>query len=145
MVLDSSNDTDPNAQYHDFRAWTNDPRPDWYFEQMVTMRWNNRVGFMGYETKELRNMATSGRSVGIYRGLIYDLTSYIENGPSTPKLNNEVLPGSIDVQFMHPDVINVFQYSSGRDVTKQLDSLNIGEDVLNWQRTCLRNLFPLAR
>ena len=63
VQLDSSNNTDPNAQYHDFRAWTTDPRPDWYFESMTVMRWNNRVGFVGYDTKELKNMANAKRTV----------------------------------------------------------------------------------
>src|SRR6202042_1905291 len=35
VTLDSSNNTDVNAQYHDFRAFTSDPRPDWYFESMT--------------------------------------------------------------------------------------------------------------
>lgn len=144
-MLDSSNDTDPNAQYHDFRAWTNDPRPDWYFEQMVTMRWNNRVGFMGYETKELHNMATSGKSLAVYRGLIYDLSSYVQNGPSTPNLKNEVLPEQVDVHFMHQDVVDLFESRSGHDITKEFDSLNIGDDVLERQRTCLRNLFLIGK
>ena len=39
VVLSSQNNTNVNAQYHDFRAFTNDSRPDWYFEQMVVMRY----------------------------------------------------------------------------------------------------------
>jgi chitin synthase len=36
-VTDSAtNTTDVNAQYHDFRAYTNDSRPDWYYEQMAS-------------------------------------------------------------------------------------------------------------
>ena len=38
VTLDSSNNTDVNAQYHDFRAFTADSRPDWYFESMTQMR-----------------------------------------------------------------------------------------------------------
>ncbi|RDB19451.1 hypothetical protein Hypma_013501 [Hypsizygus marmoreus] len=38
VILDSRNVTGPNAQYHDFWAFTNDSRPDWYFEWMVQMR-----------------------------------------------------------------------------------------------------------
>ncbi|OCH90496.1 glycosyltransferase family 2 protein [Obba rivulosa] len=145
VVLDSSNNTDPNTQYHDFRAWTNDPRPDWYFEQMVQMRWNNRVGFMGYDPKALKNMATSKSSVGVYNGIIYDLTSYITNGPSTAPLENEVLPGPIDTHFMDQSIVDVFQFNSGQDVTKKIDSLGLDPDVLDRQRTCLRNLFAIGK
>jgi len=38
VTLDSTNTTNVNSQYHDFRAYTNDSRPDWYFEQMVRCR-----------------------------------------------------------------------------------------------------------
>jgi chitin synthase len=47
VQLSAVNVTDPNAQYHDFRALTNDSHPDWYFESMTVMHWNNRVGYMG--------------------------------------------------------------------------------------------------
>ncbi|KAJ3554665.1 hypothetical protein NM688_g2995 [Phlebia brevispora] len=145
VVLDSSNVTDPNAQYHDFRAQTNDYRPDWYFETMTLLRWNNRVGFMGYETKELRNMANAQRSVGVYRGLVYDLTSYLTNGPAVRVPKGMATPANIDPHFMHQSVLDVFQFNSGQDVTKKIDALDIGSDVLNWQRTCLRNLFLIGK
>ncbi|KAL6309476.1 glycosyltransferase family 2 protein [Sparassis latifolia] len=144
VVLDSSNDTDVNAQYHDFRAWTDDPRPDWYFEQMVQMRWNNRMGWMGYTNGALSNMASSGSSVGVYNGIVYDLTSYIQNGPATPKLN-EILPSDIDVHFMDQSIVNVFQYNSGQDVTKAINGLGLDPQVLAWQTTCLRNLFAIGK
>lgn len=60
VTLSSANDTDPNASYHDFRAFTNDSRPDWYFESMTIMRWSNRVGYMGYTPAEISTMANSG-------------------------------------------------------------------------------------
>ncbi|KAH9947887.1 glycosyltransferase family 2 protein [Amylocystis lapponica] len=146
VVLDSSNNTDVNSQYHDFRAWTDDPRPDWYFEQMVTMRWNNRVGWLGITPKYLSSMASSGSVVGIYNGIIYDLTSYVKNGPATATLpNNQVPPSGIDVHFMHPSIVNVFQYNSGQDVTKAIHALNLDSQVLDWQSTCLRNLFAIGK
>ena len=48
VQLSMANMRDPNAQYHDFHVITNQSRPDWYFESMTIMHWNNRVGFMGY-------------------------------------------------------------------------------------------------
>ena len=32
VTLNFDNNSDSNAQDHDFRVFTNDPRPDWYFE-----------------------------------------------------------------------------------------------------------------
>ncbi|EED77175.1 predicted protein [Postia placenta Mad-698-R] len=130
--------------YHDFRAWTNDPRPDWYFESMVQMRWNNRVGWIGYTMKDLSSMASSGKSVGVYDGIIYDLSKYISNGPSTAPLVNEILPTDIDTHFMDQSIVSVFEYNSGQDVTKKIDSLPLDSKVLGWQKTCLRNLFAVG-
>ncbi|GJE86394.1 Myosin domain-containing chitin synthase 8 [Phanerochaete sordida] len=145
VTLDSGNNTDPNAQYHDFRAWTTDPRPDWYFESMTVMRWNNRVGFVGIDSKELKNMANQKRSVAVYRGLIYDLTDYITNGPALASPKGQQAPSGIDIHFMHESVVDVFQFNAGQDVTKKIDSLNIPGNVLDWQKTCLRNLFLIGK
>ncbi|EIW53333.1 glycosyltransferase family 2 protein [Trametes versicolor FP-101664 SS1] len=146
VVLSSSNNTDVNAQYHDFRSWTTDPRPDWYFESMTQMRWQARVGYVAYSSKQLKSMASSGNSVGIYRGFVYDFTTYTKSPPSVATLpNNAVAPGDIDTQFMHQSIIDVFRHSGGSDVTKQLDGLNIDSDTLNRQRVCMRNLFMIGK
>ncbi|KAI8989101.1 glycosyltransferase family 2 protein [Trametes punicea] len=146
VVLSSSNNTDVNAQYHDFRSWTNDPRPDWYFESMTQMRWTARVGYVAYSSKQLKSMAATGHSVGVYRSFVYDFTTYLTSPPSVATLpNNAVAPGGIDTQFMHPSIIDVFQHSAGSDVTKQIDSLDIGDDVLDRQRVCMRNLFMIGK
>jgi chitin synthase len=145
VQLDSGNNTDPNAQYHDFRVITDDPRPDWYFESMTLMRWNNRVGFVGYDSKELKNMANAQRSVAVYRGLVYDLSSYIANGPAIAAPKGQQPPSGIDAHFMHQSILDVFQFNAGQDVTKKIDGLNLPSNVLDWQRTCLRNLFLVGK
>ncbi len=145
VILDSSNVTDDNAQYHDFRAFTTDPRPDWYFESMVQMLWNYRVGFVGYASKELKNMANQKHSVGVYNGLVYDLTSYIQNGPAVGNPKGQVAPPNIDTHFMHQSILDIFQFNSGKDVTKLLDAVNLDPDVLERQKTCLRNLFLIGK
>ncbi|TFK50010.1 glycosyltransferase family 2 protein [Heliocybe sulcata] len=145
VVLDSANDTDPNAQYHDFRAFTNDSRPDWYFEVMTEMRWNNRVGFMGYTPKEIQSMASSSKSVAIYNGLIYDLTAYINTPPYIKTPAGTQSPGGIDTQFMHPSVVDLFKTEAGGDITNQFNALPVGDAILQRQRTCLRNLFLIGR
>ncbi|KAG1844383.1 chitin synthase-domain-containing protein [Suillus subluteus] len=141
VTLSSANDTDPNYVYHDFRAFTNDSRPDWYFESMTIMRWNNRVGYMGYTPQEISNLASSGNSLGIYNGLIYDLTSYVNYGPAVQAPYGEQVPAGTDDQFMDTSVVDLFKYNSGQDLTKQFDSLNLDSATLESQRTCLRNLF----
>ena len=110
------------------------------------MRWTARVGFMGYSPKQIKSMASSGNSVAIYNGMVYDFTDYINSPPTVATLpNNAVAPSGIDTDFMHSSIIDVFQHNAGTDVTKKIDGLNIGSDVLKRQRTCMRNLFLLGK
>ena len=144
VTLNFNNNTDPNAQYHDFRFFTNDSRPDWYFESMTVMRWNNRRGFVGYTPKEIHNMAASGRSVGVYNGLVYDVTDYIQFPPATRAPTGEQAP-AVNVNFMDGGVIDVFTYNSGSDITKALNNLNMDSGELQAQKVCLRNLFTIGK
>lgn len=148
VTLDTTNTSDVNAQYHDFRAYTNDSRPDWYYEQMVYMRYRYRVGFMGYTTKEVKSMASAGRAVAIYNGLVYELTTYIsQGGGGIRPPNGYNAPADTNRQFMSQNVVTVFQQSAGQDVTNLIDGLSssIGSDVLARQKTCLRNLFVIGK
>ncbi|KAF4613327.1 hypothetical protein D9613_010804 [Agrocybe pediades] len=145
VILDSKNNTDVNAQYHDFRVFTNDSRPDWYFERMVEMRYQARVGFVGMTPKEIRNLASQGHSVAIYNGMVYDLTTYLTSPPAIRSPDGTQAPGGIDTKFMSGDVVNLFQFNAGQDVTKRLNSLNIDRAVLARQKVCLRNLFLVAK
>lgn len=144
VILNSANNTDPNAQYHDFRVFTNDSRPDWYFENMVQMRYTSRVGFVGYTPKEIKNMASSGSSVAVYNDLIFDLSTYIRSPPAVRAPTGMQAPAA-DTNFMHGSVINLFQQFAGQDITKRFNQLNIDSAVLDRQRTCLRNLFLIGK
>lgn len=141
MTLDSSNNTDTNSAYHDFRAFTNDSRPDWYYENMVQMRYTARVGFMGMTPKEVKSKASSGSAIAMYNGLIYDLSTYIKYPPAVRTPDGTQAPGGVDTKFMHDSVLDVFKFNAGTDITKKLDSLNIDADILKRQKVCLRNLF----
>ncbi|RXK42203.1 chitin synthase [Tremella mesenterica] len=150
VTLDTTNTSDPYSQYHDFRAFTNDSRPDWYAEQMIMLRYRYRVGFMGYTKKDLKNMANAGRAVGVYNNLVYELTTYIQQnggGLKTPNGVNLTAQDQADRQFMSPEVVSLFTYNSGKDITTLLDNLSgtIGSDVVNNQKVCLRNLFIIGK
>lgn len=145
VVLDSANNTDQNAQYHDFRVFTNDSRPDWYFESMVQMRYTARMGFMGFTPKEVRNLAATGHSVAIYNGMIYDLTTYLTSPPAIRAPTGMQAPTDIDVNFMDGDILDLFKLHAGQDITKLLDKLNIDKSVLAAQKVCLRNLFLMGK
>ncbi|KAF9484250.1 glycosyltransferase family 2 protein [Pholiota conissans] len=145
VILDSKNNTDVNAQYHDFRVFTNDSRPDWYFERMVEMRYQARVGFVAQTPKEIRSQAASGKATAIYKGMVYDLSTYLSSPPAIRTPDGTQAPSGIDVNFMHGDVLNLFKFNAGKDITKDLDSLKIDKNVLAWQKVCLRNLFLVAK
>ena len=80
-----------------FRAFTNDSCPDWYFEQMVVMRYTARVGFVGYTPKDVKSMASTGRSLAIYNGLVYDVTTYLANPPAIMTSAGTQAPSDIEV------------------------------------------------
>jgi chitin synthase len=50
-----------------------------------------------------------------------------------------------NVQFMDQNVLDIFKYNAGGDVTKQLNSLRIDRNVLAWQKACLQNLFTIGK
>ena len=148
VTLSDSNSSDPNAQYHDFRAYrVNDVRPDWYYEQMWYMRSRYRVGFIGYTSDDIDDATDDGRALAVYNGDVYDITQYVAQGnrggvrvPSgmTP-------PPDLDRSFLAPQVVSLFTQNPGADISKDFDALPLAHDVLERQRTCLRNLFLVAK
>ncbi|KAG0150342.1 hypothetical protein CROQUDRAFT_88135 [Cronartium quercuum f. sp. fusiforme G11] len=147
IILSGANTTslEPNSVYHDFRAFTSDSRPDWYYEQMYYLRYNYRRGFMGKTPKEVSSLARKGkRSIAIMEGNVYDLTDYISVGPGV-RTPTGTAPPSVDTGFISPAVIQLFQQGAGSDITDQFNGLNMDPVVKRAQRTCLRNLFLVAK
>jgi chitin synthase len=46
------------------------------------MRYTAHVGFVGYTPKDVQSMASTGRSVAIYNGLVYDVSGYLSSPPA---------------------------------------------------------------
>lgn len=138
---------------------------------MVMLRYNFRKGFVGYTPDMINSAASSGSTIAIYDGGVYDLTSYIANGgydvsyplffftfksaETDHELHShsggvsvpagQIAPSNIDRAFMSPEVIALFQARRGADLTKSLNSLNIDRAVLAAQKVCLRNLFFVGK
>ena len=109
------------------------------------MRYTARVGFVGLTPSDVRAMAATGRSVAIYNGLVYDLTTYLASPPAIMTSAGTQPPSGINVNFMSGDIVQIFQVYGGTDVTKLINALDIDKNVLSWQKTCLRNLFTIGK
>jgi chitin synthase len=75
-------------------------------------------------------MAGTGRSVAIYNGLVYDLSTYLASPPAIMTSAGTQPPSGIDVDFMSGDILDLFQVYGGtditkRDITKRLNALNM--------------------
>ena len=148
VTLDDNNNTDPNAQYHDFRAYRGvDVRPDWYYEQMWYMRSQYRVGMIGYKHKELDNARQDGRTLAVYNRAVYDISDYVaqgnQGGVKVPK--GMAPPPNLDRTILSPQIVNLMSQNPGKDITKQLDGLPLDPGLLDQQRVCLRNLFYIGQ
>lgn len=147
VQLTSTNETDSNMQYHDFRSiHTNDARPDWYYEQMWVMRYQGRVGFMGYSKSQVKDFVGDGRIVAIYNDKVYEITDYVNQGDQgvlqAPK--GQQVPDGVDAKFLHGSVVALFKSAQGGDITKKLDGLKIDPAIKERQRACLRNLYLIG-
>ncbi|KAI9255104.1 chitin synthase-domain-containing protein, partial [Phascolomyces articulosus] len=173
VTLDTRiNITDSNAGYHDFRYFRDDYRPDWYFERMVYMRKNYRLGFMGYDMEDIKNQASSPVQVGgisterrwaILHNSVYDLTSYMmggrgmkEGSPEQQRLEQEEKNNSststkkqvdpnIGADFIDNSIAELFRQLPGTDISAHFDALPLDKDKRIRQLTCLRNLFLVGK
>ncbi|KAH7106969.1 glycosyltransferase family 2 protein [Auriculariales sp. MPI-PUGE-AT-0066] len=147
LTLDTINGTDAidiDSQYHDFRAYTTDYRPDWYFEQMTRMRYKYRVGFVGYTPGLISDMASSGRIVVVYRNIVYELTNYVRFG-TRPRVPDQTQSPTFNDKIIDDSIVDLFTHNSGADITKQFDSLKLDRNIMYRQRICLRNLFAIGK
>ncbi|EJP64155.1 class V chitin synthase [Beauveria bassiana ARSEF 2860] len=133
---------DLNAKYHDFRYYTNDTRPDWYFEQMTMLRALFKKGTVGYTPQYVKKLNEKQQRIGIIDGRVYDLTTYMAGGRRLLAKAGESLPDDASLaNFMSDDVVQMFQVRSGSDMTKYWDSLAMDAAMRSRMKTCLDNLF----
>lgn len=134
--------TDTNYKYHDFRAFTNDSRPDWFFEQMMMLRANYKKGNIGYTPQYVSTLASKQEAIAILNGRVYDFTKYLSGGRKIlVKAGDDVPTDPSIVNFMDPLVVDLFQQKAGEDVTKYWTALAIDEGMRSRMQLCLDNLF----
>ncbi|GAA5829328.1 hypothetical protein JCM11251_005008 [Rhodosporidiobolus azoricus] len=135
------------AKYHDFRAYSTDSRPDWYYETMVYLRYNYRKGFMGFSSGTVRKEAKEkGKNIAIIDGSVYDMTDYVTAGGGGTRVpDGAVAPSDTERAFMADEIVNLFRQNSGGDVSSRFRNLNLDPAVEARQRVCLRNLFFIGK
>ena len=133
--------TDTNSKYHDFRAFTNDSRPDWFFEQMVYLKSSYKKGNIGYTPGYVSKLADKQESIAILNDRVYDFTKYVSGGRRIEVKDGEDAPTDVNTDFMDPSVVTLFQDRAGEDITKYWNALNIDLELRNRMQLCLDNLF----
>jgi chitin synthase len=137
--------TDTNYRYHDFRYFTNDSRPDWFFEQMVMLKANYKKGDVGYTPQYIKKLAEKSNSIAILNGRVYDFTAYVRGGRRLVAPPGKKVPKGVDPNFMDPLVLDLFQQRAGQDVTKYWENLQMGSAEKNRMQLCLDNLFYVGK
>ncbi|KEZ41038.1 Chitin synthase 8 [Scedosporium apiospermum] len=140
------NSQDLNAQYHDFRSFRNDTRPDWYYEQMTMLRGGFMKGTIGYSAQYVKTLSTldnNKRNIAIIGSRVYDLTEYLKGGRKlVGKPGAEDTPTDLSLtEFMEPDLVRLFELRSGEDLTSLWENLPLNAAAKRRMMSCLNNLF----
>ncbi|KAI6252809.1 hypothetical protein MCOR07_008769 [Pyricularia oryzae] len=139
------NSQDLNSRYHDFRYFTNDTRPDWFSQMMITFRGTYKKGNIGYPAQVVQKMAQQRNAIAILNGRVYDFTKYIAGGRDFRVKYNETRPTDQSLlDFMDPSVVRLFSDRSGEDVTPLWDALRLDPTLRKSMQLCLDNLFYLG-
>ena len=138
--------SDPNARYHDFRAWTNDSRDDWWWEQQQVLRSSFKKGDVGYTPEYVSTLAKKKQHyIAIINDRVYDMTDYVKGGRATKVKDGEEKPTGVDLDFMDPVVQSLIMAKSGQDASKDWENIKLRADVKRRMQICLDNLFFVGR
>ncbi|KFY27970.1 hypothetical protein V493_03177 [Pseudogymnoascus sp. VKM F-4281 (FW-2241)] len=135
-------DNDPNRHYHDFRLFTDDPRPDWLAQQIRKLRDGYWKGNLGYTSEYVTTLGEK-QQIATLNGRIYDFTKYLQGGQKLEKIGDSPLPKDEAgaKKFMDPLVVSLFQQRSGEDVSKEWEALALSPVVRKRMLLCMNNLF----
>ncbi|ANB11793.1 chitin synthase CHS3 [Sugiyamaella lignohabitans] len=142
----TSNFSDANAVYHDFRYFTGDYRPDWYLQQMQFLNANFRKAYIGMTPSVLSKTVSQHKNVmASLNGYVYDLSSYTAGEVTTKAPHGKKVPADVDTHFMDSRLVNLFEQYSGTDITKRFNELDMSEETRVEMNRCLRNLFMVGK
>ncbi|KAL9105392.1 MAG: hypothetical protein Q9227_009430 [Pyrenula ochraceoflavens] len=132
---------DLNSKYHDFRFFTNDSRPDWFYEQMMMLKANYKKGQVGYSPQYIKSLADKSQSIAIIDSKVYDFTAYLKGGRIAKAPPGKKVPSGVDTDFMDPLVVDMFQQKAGSDVSAYWNNLPLNLAAKDRMLKCLDNLF----
>ena len=133
--------TDTNWKFHDFRAFTTDSRPDWWFEQQETLKGGYMRGNIGYTASYVSLLASKQQAIAILNGKVYDFTKYLKGGRRIESIPGDPKPSDLNTDFMDTSVVNLFQENAGQDLTRYWMSLKLDSELRSRMQVCLNNLF----
>jgi len=133
--------SDKNAKYHDFRAFKNDSRGDWFVEQIMYLRSNYKKGNIGYTPEYVATLAGKQKSIAILNERVYDFTTYNAGGRRLEVAAGESIPTGVNTNFMDQLVVDLFTQKAGSDVTKYWNALDLPTESKARMKLCLENLF----
>jgi chitin synthase len=134
--------TDMNAQYHDFRSFRNDSRPDWWFEQQMFLKSNYLKGRVGFSPEYLKSLGEKSKAIAYMNNKVYDLSEYIPGGREVKFPIDEKEPDKKpNTDFMDPGVVDIFRVQAGKDIGKYWENLKLDQATKTDMLVCLNNLF----
>lgn len=136
---------DTNNQYHDFRYFTNDSRPDWFAEQMKMLTSNYKKGYVGYSPDYMQTLGQKQQSIASINGDVYDFTKYIAGGRRVVAPIGQGTPNDVNTNFMDPLIVTLFQQKPGQDVTKYWNDLPFDSAERARMLLCMQNLFFVGK
>ena len=137
----ANSEVEPNAKYHDFRYYTNDSRPDWWWEQQQVLRANYKKGDVGYTPQYVSTLARKkSYTIGIINDRVYDFTDYVR-GPPRTQAPYDQKEHNIDTEFMDDLIVTLFQQNNGQDLSKQWENIALAPDEKHRMKVCMDNLF----
>lgn len=117
----------------------------WYWDTLQPKLKKYYKGYYVHDRKDLVQAANDDTTKfwGTYKNKVYDISDYV-------KTNDIYATGSgyeIKYDFLNSDLVNIFQTSSGQDLTKQIDDLieSWNHETVDLHFKCLDNAFYLGQ
>lgn len=140
VIGNPRNYSDPNAQYHDFRGFQSDSRPDWYLQHMENLNQNYHKSFLGFTPDDVQGMASkNSKAVFSLEGWVYDLTDYMSNNIFDLSNSTET------TEFLDSGLTTIIQRNLGKDITNKVKKISMDPTDLFENIRCLKNLFLMGK